>query len=262
LKSTRQLITVLFLALLAWSCEKEAKFNRIEGTLSPGLDISRSHLDSVPVVMAKIWDTLDFSGVNTDSKNFEEFYAAIPDAGGYFHFDSLPDGNYLVAAGEGFTFADVDYVKVSLSGGSTNQVNKTVNRVPLPNGPTNYFVGVRNETSFDISLLEFFVNGISLGPTDLYMSTEYRECITCHHLAYYDWVLDPDQNPYFRLSVIRNDTVASTPFIPFFHSIFGVYNCYLLSYNRWVDGKAQANDLYFEKSWFFGHHLRLYRVEK
>jgi hypothetical protein len=262
MKYAQQLITVLFLALLAWSCEKEAKFNTITGTLSPGQDMSRENLDSVPVVMVKIWDTLDFASVTLEPRNFEHHFSAVPDAGGYFHFDSLPDGNYLVAAGEGFTFADVDYVKVSASDGSVNQVNKTVNRVPLKNGPEIYSVDFSNYTRFDITRLEFFVNDLSRWTVDVPLNSNPIECYYCLQQGSCDILLDPDVNPYFQLTLDDNmGTAVQTPWMPFFHSIFVCYELTLFTYSRWVDGQEELTDLIFKKSWFFGHIIAISRVK-
>jgi len=251
MKKLTQILVVLCIPVLMWNCEKEVKYNRIEGTLSPGLEISQADLKSVPLVIVKIWDTVDFESVAIDPANFEGSRATMSDADGYFHFDSLPDGSYLVAAGEGFKFADADYAKISASNGSVNQVNKTVNRMALPNGPENYWVRVYNDTPFDITNIEFLVNGILM--TSFPMILEPRGT-DAERSGSFDIVLDPDQYNEFRVTIARNDTIGATRYLPFFLS----WDSYILRYKKWIYEKQYDQDVYIKKQWFFGHYIAVY----
>jgi hypothetical protein len=262
MKRILQILIVICIPVFIWSCEKEVKikYNRIEGTLSAGMDMSQNDLDSVPVVMVKIYDSLDFASVTLSPQNFENFYAANADAGGYYYFDSLPDGHYLVATGEGYKFADVDFEKVTASNGSVKQVNKTVNRAPLKNGPDTYSVEITNSSPYKISRLEFFVNGTSLGLVPLTLEQNYgREWSRREEV--FDIVLDGDQNPYFQVELENNGRIILTPMIPFFHSIFEYYNFYLFMMDRLYKTLVKPTDVYFKKAWFFGHFIQIYWVK-
>jgi hypothetical protein len=251
MNNVHRITIVLFLALLAWSCEKEVKYNRIEGTLSPGQDMSRENLDSVPVVIARIWDTVDFATVAIDPANFEASGTIRTDAAGYFFIDSLPDGNYLVAAGEGFTFADADFVKVTASDGSVNQVNKTVNRMPLQNGPENFWVRVYNETRFDITNVEFVVNGIQVASFPMILEPRG---VDTNRSGSFDIVLDPDQFTHFRVTVASNDTIGTSSFFPFF-SCWDAYQSPILSYKVKIWDTWYESKVTLKKDWFFGHYF-------
>lgn len=96
MKKILVILTVLCIPVFIWNCEKEAKLNRIEGTLSAGMEISPNSLANIPLVLVKIYDTVELTNVKLESRNFEEFYSTISDAGGNYDFDSLPDGNYLL----------------------------------------------------------------------------------------------------------------------------------------------------------------------
>jgi len=251
MKKLTQILVVLCIPVLMWNCEKEVKYNRVEGTLSPGQDMSRDNLDSVPVVIAKIRDTVDFATVAIDPANFEATGTIMTDASGYFFIGSLPDGNYLVAAGEGFKFADVDYVKIAAADGSVNQVNKTVNRMPLQNGVGLYPLKVINETRFDISKIEFFAGGQSLGFFSPNLEPKGQDC---SKYAYFDLWLDPDQWPSIQLSFASKDTLLQSPEVYF----FVYYRCPVIDcYAKNRRGEWTASKLTFEKDWFFGHWVRL-----
>jgi hypothetical protein len=253
MKKLLQTLVVLYITVFMWSCEKEVKYNTIAGTLSPGQDMSQGKLDSVPVVIAKIWDTVDFATMAIDPANFEATGIIMTDASGYFFIDSLPDGNYLVAAGEGFKFADVDYVKITASDGSVNQVNKTVNRMPLQNGPEIFWVRVYNKTRFDITNVEFFINDMPVATFPMIL--EPRGLDT-EKSGSFDILLDSDLYTDFRVTVTRNDTIATSMRLPFF-DCWRVYECYILNYklkiyDQWYDSK-----LYLSKGWFFGHYFSI-----
>ena len=157
MRTPLKLLVLLCLSLLLWNCEKQVRYNRIEGTLTPGMDISQTGLDSIPVVLARIYDTIDFSKATFKPGDFDDYTSTVTDAAGFYHFDSLPDGNYVIACGRGFKFTDVDFAKIEASKGAIYQVNKSVNRLASSNGFELYVTEVRNQSICKVVKIEFFI---------------------------------------------------------------------------------------------------------
>ena len=249
-----QILILLCFSLFILSCQKEAKLNRIEGTISPGMDVVQNDLANIPVVMVKIYDSIDFAKVTLDAGNFENFYTTNPDAAGYYYFDSLPDGNYLVACGEGFKFADVDYAKISATNGSNNQVNKSVNRLAFPNGIESYTVEIKNDSKCRVTHLEFFVDGISSEKRETLVGPAIYENAT---YGYFDFYLDKDQHPDFAISLVNKDTLVTSKNITFFDNTTNNYVCLSKTYYL-VDTKRFSRELTLIKGNFFGHFIIIY----
>jgi hypothetical protein len=253
MKKIVQFFIVLCLPVFIWSCEKEVKLNSIEGKLSPGTEITQDNLANIPMVLVKIYDTIDFATVKLEARNYEEFYSTISNAGGNYSFDSLPDGNYLLACGYGFKFADVDYVPVSASNGSINQVNKTVNRLPSPNSPETYEIEIQNRTFCTIRGIEFFVNNASVLTRDIFVGKGYED----DQYEYFDFVLDEAQNPAFQLSIMKQDTLVKTSTQPFFTGWWTYYDITVGNETVVIEGISEVKILKLYKGWFFGHWIKL-----
>jgi hypothetical protein len=245
----------LCLPVLILSCEKEEKYNTIEGTLSSGMDMSPTSLGSIPLVLAKIYDTVDFNQASLSAGSFEGYTSTLTDANGFYHFDSLPDGNYLVACGEGFKFVDVDYAKIPATKGSTYQVNKTVNRLASANGPDIYQVEVKNESICKINWIEFFVNGqLQLSRNIIVEPGE-----TNTQYGHFEFLLDDTQNPEFQLSAVRNDSVFTTQKVSFFgQAILASTEVELTRYNYLIGKDIYVKKIMMMKGWWFGHFIFVY----
>ena len=263
MKTALQFLIVACLVFFIWSCEKEVKLNRIEGTLSAGMDIGQNDLANIPVVMVKIYDSVNFNRAPMGAGCFEDFYSAITNAEGYYYFDSLPDGNYMVACGQGFKFADVDFVKISASRGSVNQVSKSVNRLASSNGIEDYELTVENNSPIRISSIEFFVNNSSLSSYDISLGAGKSKA--------FDVKLDELQDPTFRLACIKldsmkQDSLFKSEDISFFkYKLWGAgFFDLLYSIEREQKvGYIARYEIYIKlkKGWWFGHYIELYQLK-
>lgn len=260
MKKILQIFIVLCIPVFIWNCEKEVKvkYNHIKGTLSPGMDVTQDGLGSIPMVLVKIYDTIDLATVTKDASNFEDFYSTTTDAGGFYHFDSLPDGKYLLACGEGFKFSDVDYVSVLASDGSVNPVNKTVNRLAKPNGPDTYSIEVVNGTFWKITRLEFFVKGTSIESRETLVEPVEYGAWTDNSVRF-DFVLDEDLEPTFQLSMVNQDnSPIKSPVLDFFE--YGYWHQadeYLGEDYVWIREKKYDSKVYLRKGWWLGHWIKV-----
>ncbi len=253
MRTPLKLLVLLCLSLLLWNCEKQVRYNRIEGTLTPGLDISQTGLDSIPVVLAKIYDTIDFSKATFTPNDFDGYTSVLTDAGGYYHFDSLPDGNYVIACGNGFKFADVDFAKVSALKGAVYEVNKSVNRLPSSNGFELYVTQVKNESICKIFQIEFFIEGYSQA-TEIVVEPGNQHAQT----SYFNFWLEESNNPSFELSVLRIDSVFKSPRVFFFKTNSTVD---LTHYYGWYNNQRYTDYVMMTKGFWFGHFIQVYSRE-
>jgi hypothetical protein len=253
MKGKVQILMLLCISVFILSCEKEVKLNRIEGTLSPGTEVTPASLTNIPMVLVKIFDTIDFASVKLEPRYYEQFYSVATIAGGNYSFDSLPDGNYLLACGYGFKFADVDYVPLTASKGSVNQVNKTVNRLPTPNSPETYTVEVQNRTKCVLTGLEFFVNNNSTIYRDIFVGQGYPG----PQYQYCDFILDEQMNPLFRLSLIKHDTLVKTDLHPFFNGGWSHYTVYVGVDSILIGDQKYKKTVIMNKGWFFGNWIKV-----
>ena len=253
-------LTVLCIPIFIWNCEKEVKYNRIEGTLEEGMEINLNSLDSIPLALVKIYDTIDFANVELTASNFEHFYSALSDESGYYYFDSLPDGKYLLACGEGFKFADVDYLPVTAADGSVTLVNKMVIRIPLKNGPDTYNVELLNSSKFKMERIEFFSGETSLVSYEINLEPGENLGGGMHleTQLWYHMILDADQEPTFQLTLVGSDTTMLTEKYWFFDGYFKGHGYFIAKIKDWDGNEEKEYRLCLTKGWFFGHWITLY----
>jgi hypothetical protein len=255
MRTPLKLLVLLCLSLLLWNCEKQVKYNRIEGTLTPGQDIGQTGLDSIPLVLAKIYDTIDFTQSTFKPDDFGGYSVTLTDAGGFYHFDSLPDGNYVIACGKGFKFADVDFTKITASKGAVYQVNKSVNRLASSNGFESYITEVKNESICRITNIEFVTN-VKYESHDIIVEPGNQQA----QIRYFNFTLDEAQYPLFAITVSRNDSLFKSPWVPFFgHNFFNTNSSWEIThFYRMVSGTYFKNTIMLMKGWWFGEFIVVY----
>lgn len=231
------------------ACEKDTdtKWNLIEGTVVPGSNLEAGDLGEVTLILGRILDGTDPAAINHEQDDFYIFdrTTALPD--GSFVFDSLPDGNYVLACDEGFVFTGVDFEVFEMENASTRVIQKTVDRVPRDNGAVTYSIKGKNHTPFTISKIEFFIDESSAGSPDVTFSPKQSRK--------FDYTLDADLHPKFRVSVeIEAKTLVSDPLDFFF---FSGGPDQLTFFKNKVSVNGQEVYLKLEKGWFFGHFFEL-----
>lgn len=245
----RKLITVLLIAclpLLTWNCQKEdvEKWNVIEGQISAGIDMSNENLAECPIVLGKIAYGLKVEIDVADPANMEWIKNAIPDENGSFSFDSLPDGEYVILAGEGFEFADSAFDKFDLKGNEVYILNKTIDRLPADNGSVNYSIRLKNDTDYSIESIVFSSGNVELKKVGPYNS---------NHDVDFSIRLNKKDDPTIIVTVKNGEEKIVSKKLDFFFSLATPF-----TYLKNRDGsKGYLEHLTLTKGWLFGHYITL-----
>lgn len=241
------------ISLLTWNCQKEEleKGNTFEGRLFAGIDMSTEALADCPIVLGKLLDQLPEDADVTDISNLVGTRSGFSDENGFFSIDSLPDGKYIVLAGEGFEFSDKPYDVFELKGEEVLSLNKTINRIPVENNPKTYTVNLANaansfnleKTDCSIDSIVFFEGNTLIGKVGPFGKNRSSE---------FDIELDKKKNPTYEVHITNNGNEIITQR---FEMFFPDEKSEILSNMVEVDGHPYC--LYFKKGWCFGHYFGL-----
>lgn len=231
---------VLAVGFLFAACEKDEdskQYNTIKGQLTANENMTTADFGELGVNLVKLHDNINPDLVTTKTEDFDIIETVAVKQDGSFAFDSLVNGNYIVALTEGFIFPIDTFVVLPVFGGTTININKPADRVPDENGEKSYLVKYSNNTEYNVTKIMFY-----------YGNNHYKTITASDfNTGQFSILLDKKNNVSFNIEYIKDEKTLYSKHLKFF-GILETFDCLqIIGKKRWV----------VRKGGFWGPHIKV-----